>query len=74
MLHTLEAFSAADRRETDPYRIGYFTDAELAGATGGRLLEMARSQPHAYTDQVAEPIREALEQCGLEACCGHVLD
>ncbi|AGP58128.1 helix-turn-helix domain-containing protein [Streptomyces rapamycinicus] len=69
-----EALSSADRRETEPYWIGYFNDAELAGVTGGRLLEMARSQPRTYADQAADHIRTALEQRGPEAGRSHALD
>lgn len=69
-----EALSAADRRQTEPHWIGYFDDAELAGVTGGRLLEMARSQPRAYAVKAADHIRAALDQRGPEAGRSHALD
>ncbi|MBU3869918.1 hypothetical protein KN815_39445 [Streptomyces sp. 4503] len=69
-----DALSSIDRNETEPYWIGYFNDAELAGVTGGRLLEMARSQPRAYADQAADHIRTALEQRGPEAGRSYALD
>lgn len=68
-----EALSDAGRID-EPYWIGYFDDAELAGVTGGRLLDMARSDPRAYADQAADHIRTALGQRSTEASRGHALD
>jgi transcriptional regulator with XRE-family HTH domain len=39
-----EALAGADRSE-DPHWIRYFDEAELAGVTGGRLLDIARERP-----------------------------
>ncbi|WP_308405279.1 hypothetical protein [Streptomyces rugosispiralis] len=69
-----EALSDAGRPDGEPYWIGYFDDAELAGATGGRLLDMARADPRRYADQAADHIRTALDRRGPEAGRGHALD
>lgn len=69
-----DALGTADRHETEPYWIDYFDEAELAGVTGGRLLEMARTQPRIYADQAAEHIQSALERRGPEAGRSHALD
>ncbi|MCT2592520.1 hypothetical protein LHJ74_21855 [Streptomyces sp. N2-109] len=58
----------------EPYWIGYFNEAELAGVTGGRLLDLARTEPRAYAEQAADHIRTALEQRGAEAGRSHALD
>lgn len=39
-----DALADADRSE-DPYWIRYFDEAELAGVTGGRLLDLAQEHP-----------------------------
>ncbi|MES4901882.1 MULTISPECIES: helix-turn-helix domain-containing protein [unclassified Streptomyces] len=69
-----EALGDADRPDAEPYWIGYFDDAELAGVTGGRLLDMAREEPRAYAESAADHIRAALEQRGPEAGRSHALD
>ncbi|MEU1792496.1 helix-turn-helix domain-containing protein [Streptomyces sparsogenes] len=69
-----EALADAGRPDSEPYWIGYFDDAELAGVTGGRLLDMARSDPQTYADQAADHIRTALNHRGPEAGRGHALD
>lgn len=69
-----DALGAAGQSETEPYWIDYFDEAELAGVTGGRLLEMARSRPRAYADQASEHIRAALKRRGPEAGRSHALD
>ncbi|MEU6610136.1 hypothetical protein ABZ922_34685 [Streptomyces shenzhenensis] len=79
--------SAAFRRATDeaaealaaaegegPYWIAYFDEAELAGVTGGRLLDMARSDPQEHAEAAAENIRDALATRGAEAGRSHALD
>ena len=43
-----------------PEWIGYFDEAELAGVTGGRLLELAHHQP-ALADEAANLITRAIE-------------
>lgn len=69
-----EALSNAGRLDNEPYWIGYFDAAELAGVTGGRLLDLARNDPRAYADQAAGHIRTALDQRNAEAGRGHALD
>ncbi|WP_037954043.1 helix-turn-helix domain-containing protein [Streptomyces sp. PRh5] len=69
-----EALSDAGPPASEPYWISYFDDAELAGVTGGRLLDMARSDPRSYADQAADHIRTALDRRGPEAGRGHALD
>lgn len=58
----------------EPYWIGYFDEAELAGVTGGRLLDMARKEPQQHAEQAAESIRQALARRGPEAGRSHALD
>jgi transcriptional regulator with XRE-family HTH domain len=60
--------------EEEPYWIGYFDAAELAGTTGGRVLELARADPRAHADRAGEEIREALAQRGPEAGRSIALD
>lgn len=58
----------------EPYWITYFDEAELAGVTGGRLLEMARNEPQQHAEQAAASIREAVARRGPEAGRSHALD
>ncbi|MET8829548.1 helix-turn-helix domain-containing protein [Streptomyces sp. NPDC004610] len=71
---TQEAREAlADSGADDPYWIAYFDEAELAGVTGGRLLDMARSDPQ-YAEDAADHIRGALHRRGAEAGRSYALD
>lgn len=65
--------AAADCIE-EPYWIGYFDTAELAGTTGGRLLELARGDPRGHADRAGEEIRHALETRGPGAGRAVALD
>ncbi|MFI0188652.1 hypothetical protein ACH4PW_13975 [Streptomyces sp. NPDC017082] len=47
---------------------------ELAGTTGGRLLELARREPKQYAQTAAQEIRQALTRRGPEASRSHALD
>jgi transcriptional regulator with XRE-family HTH domain len=67
-----EALAEADA-DDGPYWISYFDEAELAGVTGGRLLDMSRTDPQ-YAEAAAESIREALVARGGEAGRSHALD
>ncbi|MFD6554428.1 helix-turn-helix domain-containing protein [Streptomyces sp. NPDC058398] len=58
----------------DPYWIAYFNEAELAGVTGGRLLDMARTDPLEHAEAAAASIRDALTTRGAEASRSHALD
>jgi transcriptional regulator with XRE-family HTH domain len=58
----------------EPYWISYFDEAELAGVTGGRLLELARKDPRAHAERAEEQIRTALARRGPEAGRSHALD
>ncbi|MEU3651998.1 hypothetical protein AB0E67_03960 [Streptomyces sp. NPDC032161] len=69
-----EALSDAAEGDDEPYWIAYFGEAELAGVTGGRLLDLARSDPRTYADQAATEIRTALSLRGAEAGRSHALD
>lgn len=60
--------------QTDPSWIAYFDRAELAGVTGGRLLELARADTRAHADQAVAAIREALALRGPEAGRSNALD
>ncbi|MDT0459633.1 helix-turn-helix transcriptional regulator [Streptomyces sp. DSM 41527] len=67
-----EALSTAGPDE--PYWINYFDTAELAGVTGGRLLDLARQDPRRHAPTAAQEIRTALDQRGPEASRSHALD
>lgn len=58
----------------DPYWIAYFDEAELAGVTGGRLLDLARQGPQKHAEMAAIEIRRALSRRGPEASRSHALD
>ncbi|MFF7192824.1 hypothetical protein ACFZAM_03820 [Streptomyces sp. NPDC008079] len=58
----------------EPYWIGYFDQAELAGVTGGRLLELARRDPRLHVGHAEEQSRTALTRRGPEAGRSHALD
>ncbi|MGW4519159.1 hypothetical protein ACWEO4_46555 [Streptomyces sp. NPDC004393] len=61
--------------QADPYWITYFDEAELAGVTGGRLLDMARKEPKQHAARAADSIRQALAHRGPdEAGRSHALD
>ncbi|MFE0377960.1 helix-turn-helix domain-containing protein [Streptomyces inhibens] len=68
-----EALGAAERGK-EPYWITYFNEAELAGVTGGRLLDLARHDPSQYAADAAGEIRDALARRGPEAGRSHALD
>ncbi|MGD9485611.1 helix-turn-helix domain-containing protein [Streptomyces sp. TRM70308] len=57
----------------EPYWIAYFDDAELAGVTGGRLLDLARQDPD-HAEAAAAQIRQAVKRRGPEAARSHALD
>ncbi|MEU2678601.1 helix-turn-helix domain-containing protein [Streptomyces sp. NPDC007107] len=65
---------AAARTDDEPYWIAYFDEAELAGVTGGRLLDLARTDPRRHALQAADEIRAALTSRGAEAGRSHALD
>lgn len=69
-----EALAAAGPGEEEPYWIAYFDDAELAGVTGGRFLDLARQNPSQHADRAATEIRNALSARGPEAGRSHALD
>ncbi|MFF8784198.1 helix-turn-helix domain-containing protein [Streptomyces sp. NPDC015125] len=58
----------------EPYWIDYFDSAELAGVTGGRLLDLARQDPRTHAPTAAQEIRTALDLRGPEASRSHALD
>lgn len=58
----------------EPYWIAYFDGAELAGVTGGRLLDLARQDARQYAEKAADSIRRALDARGPEAGRSHALD
>ncbi|MFF0139647.1 helix-turn-helix domain-containing protein [Streptomyces sp. NPDC005227] len=60
--------------DEEPYWIAYFDKSELAGVTGGRLLDMARNDPHQHAEAAAASIRRALTTRGAEAGRSHALD
>ncbi|MGK5534241.1 helix-turn-helix domain-containing protein [Streptomyces sp. URMC 129] len=68
------AEALADAGDGEPHWIAYFDQAELAGVTGGRLLEMARRDPRVHAPAAADAIRQALAERGPEAGRSHALD
>ncbi|WP_405675730.1 hypothetical protein OG292_10170 [Streptomyces sp. NBC_01511] len=69
-----EALASARASDDEPHWITYFDDAELAGVTGGRLLDLARQDPRQHADRAAAEIRTALASRGTEAGRSHALD
>lgn len=69
-----EALAHADDGGEEPYWIAYFDEAELAGVTGGRFLDLARKDPRQHGDRAAAEIRSALSARGTEAGRSHALD
>ncbi|MFJ1951838.1 helix-turn-helix domain-containing protein [Streptomyces microflavus] len=69
-----EALADATPNEEEPYWIAYFDEAELAGVTGGRLLDLARQDPRHHAERAADEIRTALSSRGSEAGRSHALD
>ncbi|MFJ2178569.1 helix-turn-helix domain-containing protein [Streptomyces sp. NPDC087851] len=69
-----EVLATAGPDEEEPYWIAYFDDAELAGVTGGRFLDLARQDPRRHADRAAAEIRSALSSRGTEAGRSHALD
>jgi hypothetical protein len=68
-----EALATAKSSE-EPYWIAYFDEAELAGTTGGRLLDLARQNPKQHAEAAVTEIRQALARRGPEASRSHALD
>ncbi|WP_406469372.1 hypothetical protein OH738_20975 [Streptomyces hirsutus] len=68
-----EALASA-KADEEPYWIAYFDEAELAGVTGGRLLDLARQNPRQHAETAATEIRRALSGRGPEAGRSHALD
>jgi transcriptional regulator with XRE-family HTH domain len=64
----------ADASADEPYWISYFDEAELAGVTGGRHLELARGDARAHAEQAGEEIRHALATRGPGAGRSTALD
>ena len=64
----------ANNGDDEPHWIAYFGEAEIAGTTGGRLLELARQDPHAHADAAAEQIQHALATRSPDAGRSRALD
>lgn len=72
---TQAAEALASAKEADePHWIAYFDEAELAGVTGGRLLDLARQNPRQHAQSAATEIGQALSRRGPEAGRSHALD
>ncbi|MER7968245.1 helix-turn-helix transcriptional regulator [Streptomyces sp. NPDC096080] len=70
-----EALAKATSDENrEHYWIAYFDEAELAGVTGGRMLDMARRNPEIHAENAANSIHEALAKRGPAAFRSHALD
>jgi hypothetical protein len=65
---------AGPSKADEPYWIAYFDAAEMAGVTGGRLLDLARQDPLAHAEAAADSIRVALATRGPEAGRSYALD
>ncbi|WP_406321067.1 helix-turn-helix domain-containing protein [Streptomyces sp. NBC_00519] len=68
-----DALSGSGEAE-EPYWIAYFDEAELAGVTGGRLLDLARHDPRRHAQAATDEIRDALARRGPEAGRSYALD
>ncbi|GAA4694950.1 helix-turn-helix domain-containing protein [Streptomyces youssoufiensis] len=73
MTQAAETLAGADPSK-EPYWIAYFDEAELAGVTGGRLLDLARQDPVMHAEAAAESIQQALEARGAGAGRSFALD
>ncbi|GAA1945075.1 hypothetical protein [Kitasatospora viridis] len=69
-----EELASAGAAEDEPHWIAYFDEAEISGVTGGRLLDLARTDPGSYSKVAADHIRAALTGRGTEASRSHALD
>ncbi|MFI1015296.1 helix-turn-helix domain-containing protein [Streptomyces sp. NPDC020965] len=69
-----EALADAGPGDGEPYWIAYFDTAELAGVTGGGLLDLARQDPGGYAPAAAAEFRRALSVLGPEAGRSHAID
>ncbi|WFB09470.1 hypothetical protein LRS74_22305 [Streptomyces sp. LX-29] len=58
----------------EPYWIAYFDEAELAGVTGGRLLDLARKDPRQHAETATAQIRRAIAVRDRDAGRSHALD
>lgn len=66
--------AAGQGPDEEPHWISYFDESELAGVTGGRLLDLARQDPRAHADEAAEHIRSAIARRPPHAARSHALD
>ncbi|WP_327074326.1 hypothetical protein OG196_30575 [Kitasatospora purpeofusca] len=69
-----EELASAGTVEDEPHWIAYFGEAEISGVTGGRLLDLARTDPRLHSEAAAGHIRAALAERGAEAGRSHALD
>ncbi|MFB7473731.1 hypothetical protein [Kitasatospora sp. NPDC056184] len=69
-----EELASAGAAEDEPHWIAYFDEAEISGVTGGRLLDLARTDPRFHAEAAADHIRAALAERGAEAGRSHALD
>jgi hypothetical protein len=67
-----DAFANA-RPDDDPHWIRYFDDAELAGVTGGRLLELCRDDPR-HADMAQAHIERAINLRQPKSLRSYALD
>ncbi|MFF0250000.1 hypothetical protein [Streptosporangium sandarakinum] len=68
-----DAFGEADGGDQDPYWITYFDAAELAGVTGGRLLDLAYQDRSNAADGIGYVTR-ALQLRNPQSLRSHALD
>jgi hypothetical protein len=55
-----------------PYWIGYFNAAELSGATGGRLMELARHSPKEYAENAIAELSHSVQSARFKSA--HAID
>lgn len=67
------AFDEAGPADPDPYWIKYFDGAEMAGVTGGRLLDLARHDPR-HAPSAIKHIAKALELRNASSLRSRALD
>ncbi|MFG2887858.1 hypothetical protein ACGFYV_37265 [Streptomyces sp. NPDC048297] len=60
--------------DDEPYWIAYFDEAEPAGVTGGRFLDLARQDPSPHAEAAVHSICGALATRGAEAGRNYALD
>lgn len=72
--HEAREILARAGSDTEPQWIRYFDDGELAGVTGGRLLDLTRSDPATYGELARDELEQAVASRQDKSGRGYVLD